>query len=65
MFKDLYLYIKFNFDKIFSSKYKIEGKCNCCGACCKNIVFMIENEYVRDEKQFVDLKKFDKKYNHF
>lgn len=65
MFKDFYLYIKFNLYRIFSSKYKIEGKCNCCGACCKNIVFMIEDEYVRDEKQFVDLKKFDKKYNHF
>ncbi len=65
MFKNIYLYLKFYFNKFFTSKYEIEGKCNMCGACCKNIVFMIEDEYVKDEKQFQDLKKFDKKYNHF
>ena len=26
---------------------------------------MIEDNYVCDEKQFEDLKQFDKKYNHF
>lgn len=65
MFKNLYLYIKFYFDRFFSSKYAIEGKCNCCGTCCKNIVFMIQDEYVTTDKQFEDLKRFDKKYNHF
>ncbi len=65
MLKNFCLYLKFYFDKIFTSKYKIEGKCNCCGACCRNIVFMIEDEYVKTEKQFEDLKNFDVKYNHF
>ncbi len=65
MFKDLFLYIKFYFNKIFSSKYQIEGKCLQCGECCKNIVFMIEDKYVKEIKQFEDLKKFDKKYNCF
>lgn len=26
---------------------------------------MIENEYVKEQKQFEDLKKFDSKYHHF
>lgn len=65
MIKTFLQYLKFYFDKIFTSKYKIEGKCNGCGACCKNIVFMIENDYVRKEEQFEELKKFDKKYLHF
>lgn len=65
MLKTAFSYIKFYFNKFFSSKYKIEGKCNMCGACCKNIVFMIEDEYVKTEEQFESLKKFDKKYNHF
>lgn len=65
MIKTFLQYLKFYFDKIFTSKYQIEGKCNGCGACCKNIVFMIENDYVRKEEQFEELKKFDKKYLHF
>ena len=65
MFKTAFQYLKFYFYKIFTSKYKIVGKCNCCGACCRNIVFMIDDEYVKTETQFEDLKKFDKKYYHF
>ena len=65
MLKNIYLYLKFYYQKFFTSKYEIEGKCNKCGACCKNIVFMIEDNYVCEEKQFEDLKQFDKKYNHF
>lgn len=65
MLKTVYQYIKFYFDKIFTSKYMLEGKCKQCGACCRNIVFMIEEEYVRYEEQFESLKRFDKKYNHF
>ena len=36
-----------------------------CGECCKNIVFMIEDEYVCTEEQFESMKTFDKKYKHF
>ena len=65
MLKNIFLYLQFYFYKLFTSKYKIKGKCNCCGECCKNIVFMIEDEYVKTEEQFESLKGFDKKYNHF
>ena len=65
MIKNLYLYLRFYFLKLFTSKYRIKGKCNCCGACCRNIVFMIEDNYVTNEEQFEKLKEFDKKYYHF
>ena len=65
MFKNFFKYVEFFYHKIFTSKYKIVGKCNCCGACCRNIVFMIDEEYVKTEAQFEDLQKFDKKYLHF
>ncbi len=65
MIKTLCQYIKFYFFKIFTSKYKIEGKCNQCGECCKNIVFMIDDKYVCSEEQFEKMKNFDKKYHHF
>ena len=65
MLKNIFLNIKFYIQKLFTSKYKIEGKCNQCGECCKNIIFMIDDEYIKTEKQFEDLKKFDKKYKHF
>ncbi len=65
MIKLFLQYLSFYFNKLFTSKYKLEGKCNQCGACCRNIVFMIEDEYVRTEKQFDSLKNFDKKYMHF
>lgn len=65
MLKNIFLYLQFYFYKLFTSKYKIKGKCNRCGECCKNIVFMIEDKYVKEIKQFEDLKKFDKKYNCF
>lgn len=65
MIKLFLQYLSFYFNKLFTSKYKLEGKCNQCGACCRNIVFMIEDEYVRTEEQFDSLKNFDKKYMHF
>ena len=65
MIKILFSYIKFYISTLFSSKYQIKGKCNCCGACCKNIVFMIDEKYVTTEEEFESLKNFDKKYTHF
>ena len=61
MIKTLLAYLKFYYFKLFTSKYEILGKCNQCGSCCKNIVFMIEDEYVKTEEQFESLKIFDKK----
>ena len=65
MIKTLLAYLKFYYFKLFTSIFKILGKCNQCGACCKNIVFMIEDEYVKTEEQFESLKNIDKKYNNF
>lgn len=65
MVKTFLLYLKFYFFKLFTSKYKVEGKCNSCGACCRNIVFMIGENYVNSSEQFEKLKEFDKKYYHF
>ena len=65
MFRTIFQYLQFYFQKFLTSKYKIEGKCNQCGECCRNIVFMIDDNYVCDEKQFEALKKFEKKYRHF
>ncbi len=49
----------------YASKYKLSGKCKKCGACCRNITFIIGKEYVKTPEQFEKMKKFDKKYNHF
>jgi len=65
MLQTFFQYLKFYFHKLFTSKYKLDGKCNQCGECCRNIVFMIEDEYVCTQKQFDSLKILDKKYNHF
>jgi len=65
MIKSFFQYLKFYYQKLFTSKYKIEGKCLQCGDCCRNIVFMIENEYVKTETQFTSLQNLDKKYKHF
>lgn len=65
MIRTAFLYLKFYFFKLFTAKYRIKGKCNQCGECCKNIVFMIDEDYVTTEEQFEKLKNFDKKYRHF
>ena len=36
-----------------------------CGTCCRNIVFYIGKKIISDEKEFDNLRKFDKKYNNF
>ncbi len=59
-------FIKFFFKKKFqSSKYILTGKCKQCGQCCRNIVFVIKDDYVKTEEQFERLKEFKKIYNHF
>lgn len=58
--------LRFLFQKKFqSSKYILEGKCCRCGACCRNIVFKIDETFVNSEEDFERLKKFKKIYNHF
>lgn len=57
--------IRFLFQKIFSSKFIIKGKCKQCGECCKSIVFHIEDKIITTEEEFEKLKSFDKKYTNF
>lgn len=57
--------IKFQIQKLLSSKFIIKGKCKKCGQCCKNIVFFIGDSTIKAESQFESLKEFNKSYNHF
>ncbi len=57
--------LKFFLQKLFSSKFIVGGKCKMCGTCCRNIVFYIGKKIISDEKEFDNLRKFDKKYNNF
>ena len=50
---------------MFSSRYKVTGKCNKCGVCCSNIVFYILDNTVKTEEEFERMKKFNKVYNNF
>ena len=58
--------ISFFYKKKFqSSKYILKGHCVRCGACCRNIVFKIDDKFVKTEEDFEELKKIKKIYNHF
>ncbi len=50
------------YNKTFSSKYILKGKCKRCGNCCRNILFSTKEGYVKDEKIF---KKMQKKYRYY
>lgn len=65
MFNEFFQIVKFFFQRKMSSKYVITGKCNKCGACCKNITFFIGKKIVTTEEEFIRMQKLDKKYNHF
>jgi len=58
-FEDVFLDI---YNKIFSSRYVIKGKCKKCGQCCRNILFSTKDGYVKSEELF---KKMQKKYRHY
>lgn len=57
--------IKFYFNRLFSSKYKLTGKCNGCGECCRRILMSYNGANVKTENEFEELKRIDKKYSHF
>lgn len=63
--KNLYLHIKFLYNKIFSSKYVVKGKCKACGKCCRSIVFYDGNEVIKTEEQFEKAKLKNKRMNMF
>lgn len=58
-------YVKFQVERLLSSKYIRKGKCKQCGNCCKNIVFYIGKNAVSTKEQFESLKKWSKSYNNF
>ena len=66
MFKYLFDYLRFLYDcKFNSSKYVFEGKCKCCGVCCRNILFKMGDSYLMSETDFENVKSYNKFYNHF
>ncbi len=58
-------FINFFLSKFNTSKYVVKGKCRQCGQCCRNIVFLIGENYIKNPEQFEAMKTWDKKYNHF
>ena len=60
--EDIFLDI---YNKFFSSKYVIKGKCNKCGECCKNILFSTKEGYIKDKKIFEEMQKKYKYYRNF
>lgn len=58
-------YIKFLYNKLFSSKYVLKGKCKQCGKCCSTIVFYDEYELIKTEEQFEAAKNKNKRMNMF
>ena len=63
--KTLIQYIKFLYNKTFSSKYIIRGKCKACGKCCSTIVFYDGKELIRTKEQFENAKLKNKRMNMF
>ncbi len=61
-FEDFFLCL---YNKLFSSRYVLKGKCKRCGACCRNILFSIKDGYVKDEKLFYEMQKKYKYYRNY
>lgn len=62
IYEDILQYIK---NKLFSSKYVIKGKCKKCGQCCASILFSDEKGYIKNEDDFINLQKRNRRYRHF
>ena len=65
MLKTFFLYIKFLYNRAFSSKYTLKGKCKMCGKCCRSIVFYDGDNLIRTEEQFEAAKKKNKRMEMF
>lgn len=53
------------YNKLFSSKYVLKGKCKKCGKCCRNILFSTAEGYVKSPEVFEELQKKYKYYRNF
>ena len=60
--EDIFLDI---YNRLFSSKYVLKGKCKKCGACCRNILFSTKEGYIKDKKTFEDMQKKYRYYRNF
>ena len=59
-------YIKFFVQKFQSAKFVRKGKCNGCGACCRNILLFSSDDIpVVSEEQFEKIKEWDKHFKNF
>lgn len=65
MLKEFFQHIKFLYNKAFSSKYVVKGKCKACGKCCRSIVFYDGETLIKTEEQFEEAKKKNKRMNLF
>lgn len=62
----MFSYMKFFLQYIQSSKFVRKGKCNRCGACCRNILlYTAESIPVVSEEQFNKIKEWDKFFHNF
>ena len=62
---EIFQYIKFLYNRLFSSKYVVRGKCKACGKCCRSIVFYDGEELIKTEEQFESAKLKNKRMNMF
>lgn len=58
-------HIKFLYDRLFSAKYVVKGKCKACGKCCRSIVFYDGETLIKTEEQFEQAKLKNKRMNYF
>lgn len=65
MLKNFFLYLKFLYNKTFSSKYVVKGKCKACGKCCRSIVFYDGKTLIKTKEQFEQAKLKNKRMNLF
>ena len=61
-FEDFFLDL---YNKFFSSKYVVKGKCKKCGRCCRNILFSTKDGYVKSKELFMDMCKKYPYYRNF
>lgn len=61
-FQDVFLDI---YNKLFSSKYVLKGKCQKCGKCCRNILFSTKDGYVKSPEVFYKMQKKHRHYRNY
>ena len=63
--KEFAQYLKFWYNKTFSSKYVVKGKCRACGKCCSSIVFFDGEDVIKTEEQWEVAKQKNKRMKLF